>query len=56
LKDTIIKAIVYRLIIVISQALFIYAVTGSIKFATGISLAFAVLATGIHIIFERLWV
>lgn len=55
MKDTILKAIVYRVIIVISQLIFLYVVTGSVELATSVSIAFAFIATIIHIIFERLW-
>jgi len=55
MKDTIIKAIVYRIIIVVTQTIFLYLFTGSLELASTASIVFAFIATIIHIIFERLW-
>jgi len=53
--NTIKKAIAYRLIIMASQAIFLYVAYGDLKLATEVSLAFAALATLIHVVFERVW-
>ena len=49
------KALIYRIIIVITQFFFIYLISGSLSYATSISISFAILATIIHIGFEKVW-
>ena len=55
MKDIIKKALVYRLIIIVSQIIVLYILTGNITISTSSSLIFAVIATAIHVIFEKLW-
>ena len=55
MKNTIIKAIVYRIIIITAQTIFLYLLTGDLELSSSASLIFAFIATLIHIVFERLW-
>ena len=55
MRDIIKKAIYYRIMIVVSQLIFLYILTNELVFSVGISGAFAIIATIEHIIFEKIY-
>jgi len=55
MKEIFKKVITYRCLIMSSQLIFLYLITGNLEFASGISLVFGGIATIEHAIFERVW-
>jgi len=55
MKNTILKAITYRIIIILSQLTLLYLITGNIRFSFEFSMLFGIVATIEYIILEILW-
>jgi len=53
--NTLYKAIVYRIVVIISQLICLYLYTGELSLSVGFSLLFGLIATIEYIIFEKYW-
>jgi len=51
----ILKALIYRIIIVITQFVFLWLYTGDVSFAIDIAIIFGFLATIEYVTLEKLW-
>ena len=55
MKLTLIKAIVYRLIIILTQFIYLYVTTGDTTFSVNVASIFGIFATIEYIAMERYW-
>ena len=55
MREILKKAIVYRIMIMVSQMIFLYVVLGRIDVSIGITFSFGALATLEHILLEKVW-
>ena len=55
MKKTILKALVYRVIIILSQLICLFLYTGNIKVSIEFALLFGIVSTIEYIILEKIW-
>jgi len=55
MRNTILKALTYRIIVIITQLIILYVLTGNIKFSLGYSILIGIITTIEYITLEKLW-
>ena len=55
MRNTILKALTYRIIVIITQLIILYVLTGNIKFSLGYSILIGIITTIEYITLENLW-